>query len=192
MIFYTFFHSNSFCMLQKYTQMFTSAARWLSSRSVPLITRNIEGFELCSYGGQSNGQHPRPVVVLIGWLNARRKHLRKYQELYCGRGLDVLTMPVSPIHIVRPRTGITYTKKLLKVLQVGKCKGNAQCLSVALLSLLSCATPVCHTLPLCCSHTALHHLLSAACHHVFTLASSCQYSLQDSKLRVFLTLCADI
>ena len=93
----------------------------MSSRAPRLLTRNIEGFELCSFGGPCS-QHPRPVVVLIGWLNARRKHLRKYQELYCGRGLDVLTMPVSPIHIVRPVSGITYTKKLLKVLQVGRGK----------------------------------------------------------------------
>ena len=102
-----------------------SAARWLSSQAPPLVTRNVEGFELCSAGPPGSSQHQRPVVVLIGWLNAKRKHLRKYQELYCGRGLDVLTMPVSPIHVVRPRTGVTYTRKLLKVLQVGMGKENA-------------------------------------------------------------------
>ena len=111
--------------LQKYTGVFRSAARWLSSQAPPLVTRNVEGFELSSSGSSGGSQHQRPVVVLIGWLNAKRKHLRKYQELYCGRGMDVLTMPVSPIHVVRPRTGVTYTRKLLKVLQVGMGKENA-------------------------------------------------------------------
>ena len=60
----------------------------------------------------------RPVVVLIGWLNAKEKHLRKYQEIYWQRGFDVLMMPVSALHIVRPRHGIRYTKELLSVLQV--------------------------------------------------------------------------
>ncbi|XP_076471085.1 transmembrane protein 53-B-like [Babylonia areolata] len=84
-----------------------------------VTTTNIEGFELSSLGPPGN-PHPRPVVVLIGWLNAKRQHLRKYQEVYWGKGFDVLTMRVSPIHIVRPKMGIKYTARLLNVLQENK------------------------------------------------------------------------
>ncbi|KAK7098220.1 transmembrane protein 53-like [Littorina saxatilis] len=102
----------------KHSSILSSAARWLSGgRSSPsVIKRNVEGFELTSID-TSCGQQPRPVVVLIGWLNAKRKHLRKYQEVYWDRGFDVLTMDVTPVHIVRPRAGIKYTHRLLKALQ---------------------------------------------------------------------------
>ncbi|KAL8572780.1 hypothetical protein ACOMHN_030362 [Nucella lapillus] len=90
-----------------------------------ISTKNIGGFELSSLAPPGN-PHPRPVVVLIGWLNAKRKHLHKYQELYWEKGFDVLTMRVAPIHIVRPKMGIKYTAKLLNVLQENKDLANRQ------------------------------------------------------------------
>jgi hypothetical protein len=83
-----------------------------------VVTRNIEGFQLYSLASSDIPECQRPLVVLIGWLNAKPRHLLKFQQLYSRRGFDVLTMDVAPIHVIRPVTGIKYTSKLVKILQV--------------------------------------------------------------------------
>ncbi|XP_025086348.1 transmembrane protein 53-like isoform X1 [Pomacea canaliculata] len=89
------------------------------SDSSHLVRFKIGSFEFCSPDptGKACNPHPRPVVVLVGWLNAKKQHLEKFADLYRVKGFDVLTMDVSPIHIVRPTVGKKYAMELLEVLQ---------------------------------------------------------------------------
>lgn len=96
------------------------------SDSSHLVRFKIGSFEFCSPDptGKTCNPHPRPVVVLVGWLNAKKQHLEKFADLYRVKGFDVLTMDVSPIHIVRPTVGKKYAMELLEVLQVNTACPN--------------------------------------------------------------------
>ncbi|BAT93640.1 uncharacterized protein HKW66_Vig0198830 [Vigna angularis] len=47
----------------------------------------------------------RTVVVLLGWLGARQKHLKKYAEWYTSRGFHVITFTLSMGEILSYRPG---------------------------------------------------------------------------------------
>ncbi|EDQ87827.1 uncharacterized protein MONBRDRAFT_27002 [Monosiga brevicollis MX1] len=45
----------------------------------------------------------RPLVLMIGWLNSRQKHLKRYTDLlYNPLGMDVITMLPRPNHVLLP------------------------------------------------------------------------------------------
>jgi len=47
----------------------------------------------------------RTVVVLLGWLGARQKHLKKYAEWYTSRGFHVITFTLSMSEILSYHPG---------------------------------------------------------------------------------------
>lgn len=47
----------------------------------------------------------RTVVVLLGWLGAKQKHLRKYAEYYTTRGFNVITFTFPMSEIVSYKAG---------------------------------------------------------------------------------------
>uniref|UniRef100_A0A1B6EEE2 Transmembrane protein 53 n=1 Tax=Clastoptera arizonana TaxID=38151 RepID=A0A1B6EEE2_9HEMI len=47
----------------------------------------------------------RPLVIILAWLLAEKKHLSKYAEVYLNRGIDVLTVKVTPTQLVWPISG---------------------------------------------------------------------------------------
>jgi len=47
----------------------------------------------------------RPLVVVLAWLNARQKHLKKYAELYIDQGFDVLVTSITPWQLLWPVKG---------------------------------------------------------------------------------------
>lgn len=50
-------------------------------------------------------EKPRPLVVMLAWMLAERKHLTKYAEVYLNRGINVLTVHVSPWQLIWPVSG---------------------------------------------------------------------------------------
>lgn len=47
----------------------------------------------------------RPLVVMLSWLMAKRKHIYKYADIYLNMGYDVLNVSVSPWQLLWPTKG---------------------------------------------------------------------------------------
>lgn len=59
-------------------------------------------------------QHARPLLVLFGWMLAKRKHIQKYEQFYLNRGFNVLTVTGAPMDIIIPRRAQGITRKILE------------------------------------------------------------------------------
>lgn len=47
----------------------------------------------------------KPLVILLTWLMAKRKHIFKFADLYAGHGFDILNVNVSPWQFMWPNKG---------------------------------------------------------------------------------------
>lgn len=52
----------------------------------------------------------KPLVVLLSWLMAKQKHLKKYAQLYTDQGFDVLTVQITPWQFMWPKQGAQVTE----------------------------------------------------------------------------------
>lgn len=52
----------------------------------------------------SNNEN-RPLLVLLTWLLAKRKHIMKYVELYTKQGFDVIVVTITPWQLLWPVNG---------------------------------------------------------------------------------------
>ncbi|KAJ8940376.1 hypothetical protein NQ318_015769, partial [Aromia moschata] len=53
----------------------------------------------------------KPLVVLLSWLMAKRKHIYKYADLYLRNGFDVLNVSVTPWQLLWPTKGTQMVAK---------------------------------------------------------------------------------
>ncbi|KAK3586297.1 hypothetical protein CHS0354_002798 [Potamilus streckersoni] len=44
----------------------------------------------------------RPLLLLFGWMLAKKRHLNKYGNMYLSKGFDVMTIQVKPYQILIP------------------------------------------------------------------------------------------
>lgn len=58
-------------------------------------------------------QHARPLMLLFGWMLAKRKHIQKYEEYYLNRGYNVMTVSGSPMDILKPERAQGIASRLL-------------------------------------------------------------------------------
>ncbi|CAH1174141.1 unnamed protein product [Phaedon cochleariae] len=61
----------------------------------------------------------KPLVVMLSWLMARKKHVYKYADVYLRHGFDVLNISISPWQLLWPTKGSQMVAKdVLKFLEV--------------------------------------------------------------------------
>ncbi|XP_033210572.1 uncharacterized protein LOC117168833 [Belonocnema kinseyi] len=98
--------------ISKYQQNFVISlvtCRFVSSHR---ITKNIElitqetPLQTDKYNNPSSiVPEERPLLVLLCWLLAKRKHILKYANFYLEQGFDVATVSVSPWQLMWPANG---------------------------------------------------------------------------------------
>lgn len=77
------------------------------------ITKNLEiisndVLKIQNRAGQLplvNLEHNRPVVILLAWMLAQRKHVDKYLDLYLKKGFDILKISISVKQLLWPTEG---------------------------------------------------------------------------------------
>ena len=62
---------------------------------------------------QEMQQSGRAVVVLCGWLGAKPRQLRVFQEFYHKHGFDVISFAVGPAHVLRPKSALELMGKVV-------------------------------------------------------------------------------
>lgn len=53
----------------------------------------------------------KPMVILLPWLLAKRKHILKYASFYLDQGFDVLNVECSPWQVLWPLKGVKVKHK---------------------------------------------------------------------------------
>ncbi|XP_054259882.1 transmembrane protein 53-like [Macrosteles quadrilineatus] len=76
-------------------------SRQALSKSLELVTAD----SVKVTQGRLVNDTPRPLVVLLSWMLAQKKHINKYCEFYVNRGCNVLTISITPWQLLFPVTG---------------------------------------------------------------------------------------
>ncbi|XP_043482354.1 transmembrane protein 53 [Leptopilina heterotoma] len=94
---------------QQNTMLRLMACRFVSTHR---ITKNIElitqetPIQTDKFNSQGSiVSEDRPLLVLLCWLLAQRKHVMKYAAFYMEQGFDVVTVTVSPWQLMWPANG---------------------------------------------------------------------------------------
>uniref|UniRef100_A0A146M8X1 Transmembrane protein 53-B n=1 Tax=Lygus hesperus TaxID=30085 RepID=A0A146M8X1_LYGHE len=67
----------------------------------------------------------RPLVVMLTWMNARRKRVDQYSSIYLSKGYDVLTVTIDGWQFLFPTRGAqTVAQDLLNYLHQFSIRGN--------------------------------------------------------------------
>ncbi|XP_041365389.1 transmembrane protein 53-A-like [Gigantopelta aegis] len=61
----------------------------------------------------------RPLVLLFGWMLAKKRHLDKYGNLYISKGFDVLSISVHPTQVLRPTSAQRVVTNVLDLVKDG-------------------------------------------------------------------------
>ncbi|PSN37649.1 hypothetical protein C0J52_05608, partial [Blattella germanica] len=51
------------------------------------------------------GENNKPLVVMLSWLMAKKKHILKYANFYMDQGFDVLSVSITPWQLLWPVKG---------------------------------------------------------------------------------------
>jgi len=86
-----------------------SSKRYLSTQE---ITKNLLLFSDDRINADKDpktlrlkNQREKPLVLVLAWLQAKHKHLKKYAELYTNQGYDVLVAQITPWQLLWPVKG---------------------------------------------------------------------------------------
>uniref|UniRef100_A0A646QFE6 Transmembrane protein 53 n=1 Tax=Hemiscolopendra marginata TaxID=943146 RepID=A0A646QFE6_9MYRI len=80
-------------------QQQTSNRSTLATKINTNVAKNLE-----LWPSVEKGSH-RQVVVLLSWMLAKQRHLRKYDSFYTKQGLDVLCVRITPWQMLWPASG---------------------------------------------------------------------------------------
>lgn len=58
-----------------------------------------------SAASRLSAEEQPPLVIIMSWLMAKRKHVMKYAQFYLDQGFDVLSVGCSPIQLLFPVNG---------------------------------------------------------------------------------------
>lgn len=59
----------------------------------------------------------KPLVLVLSWLQAKQKHLKKYAKIYMDQGFDVLVARITPWQLLWPAKG-TQVKFLIIIIRL--------------------------------------------------------------------------
>ena len=59
------------------------------------------------------GENSAPLVVMMPWILAEKRHILKYANIYMDQGFDVLTVSVTPWQLLWPVKGTQVRKTVL-------------------------------------------------------------------------------
>jgi hypothetical protein len=59
------------------------------------------------------GENNAPLVVMLSWLMAKKKHILKYANFYMDQGFDVLSVSITPWQLLWPVKGTQVRKSIL-------------------------------------------------------------------------------
>lgn len=79
------------------------------TKNVSLLSKEKKNTKVSNF--KLENAEDKPLVVLLSWLMAKKKHIYKYANLYLDFGFDVLNVNISPWQLLWPRKGT----------QVGAC-----------------------------------------------------------------------
>jgi hypothetical protein len=69
-------------------------------------------------------QEDKPLVIMLSWLMAKRKHIFKYADFYISKGFDVMNISVTPWQLLWPLKGTQLMAvDILKFLDSNKSYG---------------------------------------------------------------------
>jgi len=107
----------------KYGVMGESQTRRLSSleltKNLELITKDKLSTRVVNL--KLSEPQNKPLVVLLSWMLAKRKHIYKFADYYVAQGFDVLRISISPWQLLWPTKGTqVVASQLVKFLDVNK------------------------------------------------------------------------
>lgn len=82
--------------------------RFLSAAITDVVSNKIGNgmTHYCKDNTDKTDKTDKTVVVITGWLWSKQSQLKPYVKYYAGHGMDVLTITVSPRHILVPDQGL--------------------------------------------------------------------------------------
>ncbi|XP_046364945.1 transmembrane protein 53-like [Haliotis rufescens] len=95
---------------------FIQCVRLTSSAPVTDSVKFASNLELRSIRGNETLSRSRPLVVLVGWMNAKKRHLDKYGNLYISKGFDVLSVQVPPSKVIQPKKAQVVMQEVINIL----------------------------------------------------------------------------
>lgn len=76
------------------------------------MTKNIEHISQDNQIRTADGRirnfknaEERPLLIILSWLLANRKHITKFMNLYTEQGFDVALISMTPWQLLWPMTG---------------------------------------------------------------------------------------
>ena len=69
-----------------------------------------------NYSNDDKSENERPLVLMIGWLNSKPKHLKHYAAPYAASGYETLAVTPKAQHILIPSMGAKFSGSILDVL----------------------------------------------------------------------------
>lgn len=102
----------SFCVFRRHESS-------LPALDTKQLTPNIQLKTL-----QETASHPRPLILLFGWMLAKQRHLDKYGNLYHSKGFDVLSLKMRPGQVLIPQRAQATVDQLLSFLLTPELKSR--------------------------------------------------------------------
>lgn len=101
--------------------IFSAQMRFISSveitKNISLISNEKKSCKVINM--QLDTPQERPLMVMLSWLMAKKKHVYKYADIYLKHDFDVLNVNISPWQLLWPTKGTqVVAKDLLRFLDV--------------------------------------------------------------------------
>ncbi|XP_067654420.1 transmembrane protein 53-like [Haliotis asinina] len=90
--------------------------RLISSAPVTDSVKFASNLELRSIRTNGTLSRSRPLVVLVGWMMAKKRHLDKYGNLHLSKGFDVLSVQVPPSKVIQPKKAQGVMQRVIDIL----------------------------------------------------------------------------